>query len=203
MAGAAFALPTPLVARPRGTFNGPDDWDHRWLAKLTRPNMLVFDTTAHGNGDLFGGPTRYLDAMRDGYGIAADEVLVVMALHGSAWVSVLDDERWARYEVGRGAGVTDPANGAPATRNIFRAHPDAARPTLESVQGRGAIVVVCNNTLRRVSRELAAAHPDRTVEAVYADLRAGILPGVTVVPAVLAALQVAQTRGCAYAMGTS
>lgn len=203
LAGAAFALPAPARAQPLPVSQGPDDWDHRWLARLTRPNMLIFDTTAHGNGDLFGGPNRYLDAMRDGYGMAADEVLAVMALHGTAWAAVLDDERWVRYEVGRVAGVTDPDTRAPARHNTLRTSADPARPTLASVQARGVIVVVCNNTLRRVSRELAAAGPDRTVEAVYADLRAGILPGVTVVPAVLAALQMAQTRGCAYARGTS
>lgn len=203
LAGAAFALPTPSPALPRPSFVGPDDWDHRWLAQLTRSNMLVFDTTGHGNGDLFGGPSRYLDAMRDGYGVPATEVLAVMALHGTAWAAVLDDERWARYDVGRVAGVMDPMTRAPAPRNILRSHTDPARPTLESVQSRGTIVVVCNNTLRRVSRELTAAQPDRTADAVYADLRAGILPAVTVVPAVLAALQMAQARGCAYARGTS
>jgi intracellular sulfur oxidation DsrE/DsrF family protein len=165
--------------------------------------MLIFDTTAHGNGDLFGGPMRYLDAMRDGYGLPADEVLAVMALHGSAWAAVLDDERWARYDVGRVAGVIDAVSRTPAPRNSMRSHTDPAKPTLESVQARGTVVVVCNNTLRRVSRELAAAQPDRNVDTVYADLRAGILPGVTVVPAVLGALQLAQTRGCGYAMGTS
>jgi intracellular sulfur oxidation DsrE/DsrF family protein len=204
LAGAALALPTPSGAQRTPTVpSGPDDWDHRWLARLTRPNMLVFDTTGHGNGDLFGGPTRYLDAMRDGYGVAATDVVAVMALHGTAWVAGLDDERWARHAIGRAAAVTDPDTTAPATRNIFRTHADRSRPTLESVQARGTIVLVCNNTLRRVSRELAAGHPDRTAETVYADLRAGILPGVTVVPAVLAALQMAQTRGCAYARGTA
>jgi hypothetical protein len=202
LAGAAFALPTSATAQPLPRSGGPEDWDHGWLTQLTRPNMLVLDTKAHGNGDLFGAPIRYLDAMRDGYGIAPDQALAVMALHGSAWVAVMDDERWERYSIGRVASVTDPASGTVATRNLFRAHPDPTRATLASVQARGTLVLVCNNTLRRVSRELAALDATRTAEATYADLRAGILPGVTVVPAVLAALQLAQSRGCSYALGT-
>ena len=203
VAGAALVLPHPILAAPTDLPAGPDDWDHRWLARLTRPHMLVFDTKAHGNGDLFGAPTRYLSAMRDGYGIAPDQTLAVIALHGSAWATVVDDERWARYEIGREVGVTDPATGAPATRNVFRQHDDPARPTLTSVQADGTIVVVCNNTLRRVSRDLAGRHPDRNADAVYTDLRAGVLPDVTVVPAVVAALQMAQHRGCAYVIGTT
>jgi len=203
LAGASFALPTSATAQPLPRSTGPDDWDHRWLTQLTRPNMLVFDTKAHGNGDLFGAPVRYLDAMRDGYGIAADQALAVMALSGSAWITVMDDERWERYHLGRFASVTDPANRTVPTRNIFRSHPDPTRATLAVVQARGTIVLVCNNSLRRASRELAALDGSRTADAVYTDLRAGILPGVTVVPAVLAALQLAQARGCSYAMGTA
>lgn len=205
LAGAALTIPGIGVAAPRPTrpLAGPDDWDHRWLERLTRKHQLIFDTKGLGGTELFGYPLRYLDAMESGYGAKPADTIAVIGLHGSAWAAVVDDERWNRYGVGAVVSVTDPDTREPALRNTLRQHADSSRPTLAAVQGRDAVVIVCNNTLRRVSRELASSAPGATAETVYADLRAGILPGVTVVPAMVAAIQMAQSRGCSYVLGAS
>lgn len=205
LAGAALTIPGIGAAAPRPTrpTEGPDDWDHTWLERLTRKHQLVFDTKGLGGTEVFGYPTRYLDAMASGYGAKAADTLAVIGLHGTAWPAVLDDQRWQRYRVGTVASIADPVTREPALRNTLRSHDNPTRPTLTSVQARDTIVIVCNNTLRRVSRELAAAESGRTADEVYADLRAGILPGVTVVPAMVAAIEMAQSRGCGYILGAA
>jgi hypothetical protein len=68
---------------------------------------------------------------------------------------------------------------------------------VDVLQKRGAVFILCNNVLRFVTRSLAA----RT-GSTYADMRkeliAGLLPGVTVVPAMVAACGMAQQKGCTY-----
>lgn len=205
LAGAALTIPGIGTAAPRPArpATGPDDWDHSWLKRLNRKHQLVFDTKGLGGTEVFGYPTRYLDAMESGYGAKPADTLAVIGLHGTAWPAVLDDERWNRYGIGSMVSVIDPVTGAPSLRNTLRVHEDPARTTLATVQARDAVVIVCNNTLRRVSRDLADADSGRLVDQVYADLRAGILPGVTVVPAMVAALEMAQSRGCSYVLGAA
>ena len=54
----------------------------------------------------------------------------------------------------------------------------------------------------RVSRELAAKREGATADATYAELRRAILPGVTLVPAMVAAMALAQTKGASYIVGS-
>ncbi len=68
-----------------------------------------------------------------------------------------------------------------------------------ALQRRGAIFLFCNNVLRFLSAQLARQR-NEDVNAVRADLIASFLPGVVLVPAVVAAAAMAQERGCAYSV---
>jgi intracellular sulfur oxidation DsrE/DsrF family protein len=201
LAGAALASPATLEALPVEELRDDADWDHSWLKRLKARHRTFFDTAAWNGGDAFGYPGRYLDAMRDGYGAAPAAVQVVIGFHGNTWPLALDDDRWSRYQLGKIVGVDDPATKARALRNVARSdavgEPFAAA-SLVGMQKRGATILVCNNTLRRNSREIAAAMEGGDAEKVYADFRAGVLPEVIVVPAMVAAIALAQERGCSY-----
>jgi hypothetical protein len=56
---------------------------------------------------------------------------------------------------------------------------------------------MCNTALRLRSRALAAERGE-TYEAVYEDLKASLLPGMVLVPALVVALNRAQEAGFSY-----
>ncbi len=198
LATALLATPAPAIA---ASFHGPDDWDNRWLTGLTRKHRTFFDTKSWGGGEAFGYPKRYYDAMVDGYGAKPADIQVVIGLHGTAWSLALGDAAWASWQLGEVIAINDPATQARALRNVARSD-DAGEPYAQTSvvawQKRGASVLLCNNTLRRASRELAAKREERTADDVYAELRAAILPGVTLVPAMVAASALAQAKGASY-----
>jgi intracellular sulfur oxidation DsrE/DsrF family protein len=68
---------------------------------------------------------------------------------------------------------------------------------VDVLQSRGAQFLLCNNVLRRVTRTLAG-RTGVTYAAMRAELIAGLLPKVIVVPAMAVALGRAQEHGCAY-----
>jgi hypothetical protein len=58
---------------------------------------------------------------------------------------------------------------------------------------------MCNNALQRVAARLAGP-AGLPVPDVYAELRAGLVPGVIVVPAHTMLVGLCQERGCTYEM---
>ena len=62
---------------------------------------------------------------------------------------------------------------------------------------RGATFILCNNALTIFSGMLAEKR-GLPADVVYADLKANILPGVTLVPGMVVAIEKAQGRGIAY-----
>ena len=69
--------------------------------------------------------------------------------------------------------------------------------SVNALQARGGKFIFCNNVLRFLTRTLAR-ETGVSFEAMRAELIAGLLPNVTVVPAMVVALGMAQERGCAY-----
>ncbi|HET7248903.1 MAG TPA: hypothetical protein VFI79_03590, partial [Gemmatimonadales bacterium] len=69
--------------------------------------------------------------------------------------------------------------------------------SVNALQPRGAKFILCNNVLRFVTRTLAG-ETGASYDATRAELIAGLLPKVTVVPAMVVALGLAQERGCSY-----
>ena len=114
-------------------------------------------------------------------------------------------------------GLND-ANGRPYTRNLFNrptrddAHLLAAAlqsppfgllqdlmPPLgvEALQGMGTKFILCNNALGLWTFELEARGKGAAAD-IDAELRANLLPGVTIVPAMVIAIEKAQAAGISY-----
>ena len=68
---------------------------------------------------------------------------------------------------------------------------------MKGLQARGTIFTQCNNALRYIAKEFALASHD-TFDNVYAELVAGLNPGVRLVPANTMLIGLAQEHGCAY-----
>ncbi len=68
---------------------------------------------------------------------------------------------------------------------------------VDVLQRRGAQLFLCNNVFRGVIRRVMASS-GRPYDEVRSELKAGLLPGVTLVPAMVAAMAMAQANGAAY-----
>ena len=69
--------------------------------------------------------------------------------------------------------------------------------SIEALQKRGVVFLVCNNALNFWIGQIASARGAERA-AVDAELRANLLPGVVVVPAMVIAIEKAQQAGVAY-----
>ncbi|HET7042566.1 MAG TPA: hypothetical protein VFI13_11125, partial [Gemmatimonadales bacterium] len=109
---------------------------------------------------------------------------------------------WSKYQFGKLIGLTDASTGQPYTRNPFLnpqngelfGSPEVAIPALQRM---GARVILCNNALGFVSAVSAQA-AGATPMAVRTELIANMTPGVTIVPAMVQAVEQAQRAGLTY-----
>jgi intracellular sulfur oxidation DsrE/DsrF family protein len=108
---------------------------------------------------------------------------------------------WAKYRLGEELALNG-ADGRPATLNPWRSAPQILGMTLpqasiESLQQRGATFIICNNALE-IFAALLAQKRGLDPKVVYEDMKANILPGVTLVPAMVIAVEKAQAAGFTY-----
>ncbi len=189
----------PQLPIPPTSQDGP--WDHRWLEKLSSTkHKLVFDIGAYQNGGGLYYAKNYLNGMRDGWGIEKPDVAAILAISGDAFPIIFNDAMWEKYKYGESSKTNDPRTGQPAIRNVYwqpRAGESMVEFGVDVLQSRGAIVLFCNNVFRGVIRGVMA-RTQRSYADVRAELKANMLPDVTVVPAIVAGMAMAQTNGAAY-----
>lgn len=177
--------------------------DEAWLRALTGKHRTAFDVETHRNGNALVQAKNFLDAWKSEYDLAPPAVNLVMGVRGTGIPIVLDDALWAAYRLGEQYGITDPVTGKPAVRNPFIAanvQPNGLvtrDQTVEALVARGATFLVCRNTLAGATRKLVAAGMG-TPAQVRAALDGGIIPNVTVVPAMVIAFTRMSERGVAY-----
>ena len=202
-AAQASTLPTPA---PRSA----GDWDLSWLDRLaSATDRAVFDWPDVGDPS---DPTvleiaeRYLDGCAAVYGSRRYDARVVLNIRHRAVPAALTDAAWERFALGAEYDVKDPATGKPAVRNPFWRH--AARtvnaapepyvlPTIEALEQRGAIVLVCDFALGHLASRLASK-ANRSADDVHRELRGAFVPGAYAVPSGIFGLARAQNAGCAY-----
>lgn len=195
LSGLSLAAPaTPVYAAE------PDD---AWLNALTGKHRTAFDVQSHNNGTALMQAKNLLDAWKTEYHVEPPVVNMVLSIRGTGIPIVLNDAVWARYKIGEQYGIMDPATKAPALRNPFIAanlQPQglvSAEQTVEALQSRGVMFLVCRNTIGGATRKLVAAGLG-TADEVRATLTGGIIGRVTIVPAMVVALTQMQARGVAY-----
>jgi hypothetical protein len=196
----AHALATSLPA-PAEPASDPEHWDLSWLNALRGRHRQVFDCGPFQE-DL--PPLRvvanWLDAHRTVYGLEHPKVNAVIGIAGSAFPINASDALWAKYRLGEGSKLHDPVTHEWATRNFYYDPPadsPFARMSVKSLQARGVIFWQCNNALHGVAARLAKA-TGQEPGPTYDELRAGLNPGVRLVPAHTMVIGLAQERGCAY-----
>jgi intracellular sulfur oxidation DsrE/DsrF family protein len=204
VAAAAGVSSVPQSLRADNTSSAPEE--DEWLKKLNAKNRQLFDAPGHGDGLPLVHVLNYLNALNTPYGVKDSDINTVFTLYGalnSTMLFAFNDNMWTKYNMGAALKFNDHKTGQPATRNVWRADPQvlgmmlAPPASIESLQKRGTLFLACNNALNLWAGLLAQANKLET-PAVVADLKANMLPGVVLVPAMVVAIQRIQDKGIAY-----
>jgi intracellular sulfur oxidation DsrE/DsrF family protein len=181
-------------------------WDMSWTEQVQRAQYkAVFDSPALGDGSALDLAAGIQDNFKEVYG-SDDVVRMVIIMRQLGQVMAFNDDLWDRYAIGEERKVNDPLTKQPARRNpwakaLSGEQSWAAAAKLDTLHTRGAIFLVCN----RASMNWAAGAAERTkkdVEQVRSEVRAGLVPGATLMPTGVFALVRAQNAGCAYMKGS-
>ena len=190
--GLSAGLPATALAR------SATEWDDSWTKHLGSSHRFVFDMAdmARASSVLDEIGTLYSD-YHEALGTPDRDMHVVLVIRHSALALALGDALWDKYAIGELRSVKDPATDAWATRNpmLAAARPTEATTAIDALQRRGVTLLACNRAMVGLGESIAEKQKlDRA--AVEQDLRAGLLPGVTLqVNGVYARLR-AQDAGC-------
>ena len=191
-----------LSAMP--ALDSPSAASDAWLSQLKGKHRQLFDVPEPDGGTVLRHVRSYFDIWRDAYGVPERDISVVVVLYARTVPLGLQDDMWPKYKLGAALNLTDLTTNAPLVRNYF-AHPRPGDPvgdgtpdsSIETLQRRGALFLLCNNSLQRWSGRLEKEGLGTAAE-IHADLRAHALPGVVIVPAAIIAMTKAQERDFAY-----
>ncbi len=171
-------------------------WDLSWLDALKGKHKQVFDL---GEMELRV-INNWLDAYQDVFQIPSSDLNAIVGIAGKAFPINASDELYRKYPIGEHWKLTDPETQKPAMRNMSLdggKTPADQKKTVRALQARGVIFWQCDKALRRISRDLS--QKVNTPEAeVYEELKAGLNPGVILIPAHAMLIGLAQERGCTY-----
>jgi intracellular sulfur oxidation DsrE/DsrF family protein len=217
-AAAAASLPmSGTLSAAAVQESGPDDW----IKEVKGTHRCLFDFPQHKNGMPLLHILNYLNTYAAAYKTGANQVGAVGTLYSVGTQSSIplafNDAIWAKYALGAYTGLKDAA-GKPYTRNVFnqptgddlhlvmQAIDSPAIPALagampglgiQSLQKSGAKFILCNNALGLWCLELEARGKGKAAD-IDKELRANVLPGITIVPAMVIAIDRAQEAGIKY-----
>ncbi len=197
--------------------SGADDW----IKDVTGTHRCLFDFPQHKNGFPLLHILNYLNTYAQAYKTGAGQVGAVGTFYAvgsqSSIPLAFNDSIWAKYQLGAYTGLKD-ASGTVYTRNVFNQPTPkdlhllmqavdlpmipalaGAMPALgiESLQKMGVKFILCANALGIWCLELEARGKGHAA-ALETELRANVLPGVTIVPAMVIAIEKAQEAGIRY-----
>ena len=204
-AGAAMAalatLPTWVEAQ--APMQVPEvDANTRWLRGVDSKYRQFFETAKMDNAIPFLHVVNYFGAWRATPRVRENDVKAVVGVFGMAVPVVFGDAVWARYELGKALSLNDASTGQPYVRNPYITPRNgelfaSEASTPAALQRLGARFILCNNALGFWVGRIAAA-TNQEVSAVRAEWLANISPGVTVVPAMVQAIEQAQRARLTY-----
>jgi hypothetical protein len=197
--------------------SGADDW----IKEVKGTHRCLFDFPQHKNGFPLLHILNYVNTYSQAYKTGAGQVGAVGTFYAvgsqSSIPLAFNDSIWKKYELGAYTGLKD-ASGKVYTRNVFnQPTPNdlhlllravdlpmipalaGAMPALgiESLQNMGTKFILCANALGIWCLELEARGKGKAAD-LEKELRANVLPGVTIVPAMVIAIEKAQEAGIRY-----
>jgi hypothetical protein len=179
-----------------GAVQSPQGWDLSFVDRFTGKHKQVFDVV-DGSISLVV-IKNWLDAWESVYGLKHPDVNAIAGIAGRGFHINASNALYEKFPIGRVMQVND-ASGQPATKNVWLEERTGvfAGADVKALQARGVVFWMCNNALNLVAGRLAAA-VQRPQPEVYQELRAGLNPGVIVVPAHTMLVGIVQEKGFTY-----
>jgi hypothetical protein len=185
----------------------PDD---KWLSSLKGKHRQFFDMPKHDNGMGLIHVRNYLNTLRDTYGVKHPDVTAVTGLYGMSTPLAFNDTMWQKYGLANPIKVMD-ASKSPATSNVFYKAPEGAAnlsvsgapigipadSSISALQQRGGVFLLCNNAFN-VWMGILGGGDAAKAAGLRTEFEANMLPGIFLVPAMVVAVNQAQTNGCSY-----
>jgi len=196
---------------------GADDW----TKNVKGTHRCLFDFPQHKNLMPQLHILNYLNTYHEAYKTTPGQVAAVGTFYSLGQQSSIslafNDAMWAKYGLGEYLGLKD-ASGKPYTRNVFnkvtaddghlvmaaiQSPPiPALAPALpmlgiENLQKMGTTFLLCNNAFQGWCAELEARGKGKMAD-ILTELKANMLPGVVLVPAMVIAIDAAQKAGISY-----
>jgi hypothetical protein len=218
--GASAAATLTMFGAPQAEAQQPSDPD-AWIKGVKGTHRTLFDFPQHRGGIPLLHILNYLNTYQAAYKAPAGTAGAVGTFYSVGTQSSIplafNDAAWAKYKIGEYLGLKD-ASGKAYERNVFfrptvaDAHlllgamqlPAVAAfaqgmPALgiESLQKMGTTFLLCANAFGGWCAELETRGKGKAAD-LEKDLRANLLPGVIVVPAMVIAIEKAQAAGIAY-----
>jgi hypothetical protein len=194
-AAAAFAGSAMLPRLAGAQSQATGGWDLSWLDRLNGIHKQVFDVESIDSSLRV--VRNWLDAHRDVLGVQASDLNAIVGIAGKAFPINASDELYRNFPVGENWKVEDPETNKPALRNVYLEGGKVPENTVRALQERGVVFWQCNMALKRITKDFADKL-NRPEADVYAELKAGLNPGVILIPAHTMLLGLAQEKGCAY-----
>lgn len=214
-AAAGFAaLAAPHVSADAELLYKPSDWRTDAFDPLLRQHYDVrqlYDVTDIDGGNAFDHMRNSLNGLHFGFGIPSGKIKLIAALRAQATFMNFSDDLWDKYHLGEMTKINDPKTGRPATRNIFYASPSGNPPryasqdpnnpssaeqdaSIQALQSRGVQLLACHMAIE-FHAGLIAKKLDLRREDIVQDVQSHLLPGVIIVPAMVAAIAVLENKG--------
>jgi intracellular sulfur oxidation DsrE/DsrF family protein len=219
MAGVVAAASLPVVGtRVAAAMEGGQD---DWIKEVKGTHKCLFDFPQHKNFFPMLHILNYIDTYSKAYKVEPTQVGTVGTFYSvgsqASIPMAFNDGIWTKYQLGAYTGLKD-ASGKPYTRNVFNRPTEQdlhlvmqaldaptisalapAMPAMgiENLQKMGTKFILCANALGIWCLELEARGKGKAAD-IEKDLRANVLPGVTIVPAMVIAIEKAQEAGIRY-----
>lgn len=205
--GLATTLPTVNLHAEEKPDYSPEDPD-AWFNKIKGKHRIVFDATESKNEpeDIMPLAWSRIFMLTNGMtGTPEKDLGVVVVLRHSGIFYGLNDAVWSKYKIGETFKLNDRATKTAAVRNQFwKPKTPFSVPgvgpvpiAINELQDSGALFCICNMALT-VYSAVAAGALGMKAEDVYKDWKAGVLPGIQIVPSGVWAVGRAQEHGCQY-----
>jgi intracellular sulfur oxidation DsrE/DsrF family protein len=202
--GLATFTPSLNLHAEEKTFLSDDDPD-AWFNKIKGKHKIMYDVTKPYGIYPFAWPRVFLMTNK-ATGTPEKDSNVVVILRHEGIPYAFEDRIWAKYNFGETFKVDDDVTKKPSVRNAFWKPakgtykvPGIGEVTIgiNELQDSGVMFCVCNAAMT-VYSTLTADKMKLKAEDVMNDWKAGLLPGVQIVPSGVWAVGRAQEHGCAY-----
>lgn len=199
VATAAVAGITAMGVEPAIAANPSGDFP-KWLDSIKGQYRQVYDMPGVNDGMGLAWAFVLRLTAPAAYGVSEDDIGVVVVLRHRAIPLALNDSMWEKYPLGEFFKVNDRATNAPAKRNPYsnlKAGEWFADAAVDKLIAKGVRVAACNMAIMHYTGVLAK-NTGGNADEIRNDWIANVIPGVTVVPSGVLALNGAQSKGCAY-----